>query len=130
MNEYPSILLYAETHEWVLTGEDNTITSGISHHAQDALGDVVYVELPKVGSEVTAGQSVAQVESVKAASDINAPVSGKIIEVNRQLTDNPELINSSPYSDGWIFKMAVIDNAELQYLMDSNSYRELCQDSH
>lgn len=112
----PPELKYAPTHEWL--AEDGTV--GISDFAQDQLGDVVYVELPEVGREVTAGETVAVVESVKTASDIYAPASGTITAVNDQLSGSPELVNSGPYADGWLFKLDVTE--ESGELMDAEAY--------
>ena len=108
MAEFPAELKYLETHEWAKL-DGGVVVVGISDHAQDALGDVVYVELPEVGAAYTAGDEVAVVESVKAASDIYAPVSGSILEVNEALEDSPELVNDSPYGDGWFFKISAED---------------------
>ena len=126
MSENPEELKYVETHEWVREDGDRTVIVGITDYAQSALGDVVYVELPEVDSEVEMGDEVAVVESVKAASDIYAPLSGTIMEVNESLDDNPELINSDPYRDGWFFRLKLRDVEELSSLMDSESYSELC----
>jgi glycine cleavage system H protein len=116
----PADLRYAKTHEWILT-EGDTITVGITDHAQAELTDVVFVDLPKLG-EVKAGQQVCVIESVKAASDIYSPVSGEIVEVNEALTANPALINTEPYTGGWIFKIKATDQAEASSLMDAAAY--------
>ncbi len=126
MSENPEELKYVETHEWVREDGDGTVIVGITDYAQGALGDVVYVELPEVGSEVEMGDEVAVVESVKAASDIYAPLSGTITEVNESLEGNPELVNTDPYRDGWFFRLKLRDVEELSSLMDSESYSELC----
>ena len=126
MSENPEELKYVETHEWVREDGDGTVTVGITDYAQGALGDVVYVELPEVDSEVEMGDEVAVVESVKAASDIYAPLSGTITEVNESLEGNPELVNTDPYRDGWFFRLKLRDVEELSSLMDSESYAELC----
>ena len=126
MSENPEELKYVETHEWVREDGDGTVSIGITDYAQGALGDVVYVELPEVDSEVEMGDEVAVVESVKAASDIYAPLSGTITEVNETLGDNPELVNTDPYRDGWFFRLKLRDVEELSSLMDSESYSELC----
>ena len=126
MSENPEELKYVETHEWVREDGDGTVIVGITDYAQDALGDVVYVELPEVDSEVEMGDEVAVVESVKAASDIYAPLSGTITEVNESLEGNPELVNTDPYRDGWFFRLKLRDVEELSSLMDSESYSELC----
>ncbi|KAJ7969306.1 Glycine cleavage system H protein [Quillaja saponaria] len=119
-------LKYADSHEWVKV-EGNSATVGITDHAQDHLGDVVYVELPEVGATVMQGNSFGAVESVKATSDINAPVSGKVVEVNEELNSSPGLVNSSPYQNGWILKVEVTDSGELGKLMDSDRYSEFCE---
>ena len=126
MSENPEELKYVETHEWVREDGDGTVIVGITNYAQSALGDVVYVELPEVDSEVEMGDEVAVVESVKAASDIYAPLSGTITEVNESLEGNPELVNTDPYRDGWFFRLKLRDVEELSSLMDSESYSELC----
>ena len=126
MSENPEELKYVETHEWVREDVDGTVLVGITDYAQGALGDVVYVELPEVDSEVEMGDEVAVVESVKAASDIYAPLSGTITEVNESLEGNPELVNSDPYRDGWFFRLKLRDVEELSSLMDSESYSDLC----
>lgn len=121
MSNIPADLRYAESHEWARL-EDDTVTVGISDHAQEALGDVVFVELPEVGKQVAAGDQVAVVESVKAASDIYAPVSGEIVEVNESLGDSPESVNGEPYG-AWFFKIKPSDKAELDKLLDVDGYR-------
>ena len=126
MSQNPEELKYVETHEWVREDSDGTVIVGITDYAQGALGDVVYVELPEVDSEVEMGDEVAVVESVKAASDIYAPLSGTITEVNESLEGNPELVNTDPYRDGWFFRLKLRDVEELSSLMDSESYSELC----
>ena len=131
MSENPEELKYVETHEWVREDSDGTVIVGITDYAQGALGDVVYVELPEADSEVEMGDEVAVVESVKAASDIYAPLSGTITEVNESLEGNPELVNTDPYRDGWFFRLKLRDVEELSSLMDSESYSELCDnDDH
>ncbi|MDP6653980.1 MAG: glycine cleavage system protein GcvH [Gammaproteobacteria bacterium] len=128
MSNIPDDLKYASTHEWVRVNEDGTATVGISDHAQDALGDIVFVELPEPGSRVNARNEVAVVESVKAASDIYSPVSGEITTVNEVLMDAPETVNSSPYENGWFYKMTLSDGAELDDLMDADAYSDHCED--
>ena len=131
MSDNPEELKYVETHEWVREDEDGSVLVGITDFAQSALGDVVYVELPEVDSEVEMGDEVAVVESVKAASDIYAPLSGRITEVNESLEGNPELVNADPYREGWFFRLKLRDVEELSSLMDSESYSELCDnESH
>jgi glycine cleavage system H protein len=122
MSDIPSNLKYADSHEWVLDNGDGTVTVGISDHAQELLGDVVYLELPDVGSETTATEQFSLVESVKAASDIYAPVSGEVVEVNEALDDSPELVNESPYGDAWIAKIKLSDPSELDKLLDAEAY--------
>ncbi|QIB49786.1 glycine cleavage system protein GcvH [Pseudomonas sp. OIL-1] len=122
MSNIPAELRYAASHEWSRLEEDGTITVGITDHAQDLLGDVVFVELPEVGRTVTAGEECAVVESVKAASDIYAPVSGEIIAFNEALGDTPELVNSEPYAGAWFFRIKPTDTSELDNLMDAEAY--------
>jgi glycine cleavage system H protein len=105
MSELPGDLQYTSDHEWLRRGEDGNVTIGITDHAQQALGDLVYVELPEVGQEVESGGDMAVVESVKAASDVYAPISGTVVEVNAALSDDPEVINSDPYGEGWIVRV-------------------------
>lgn len=124
MSQAPEGLKFAKSHEWVRVEDDGSVTVGISDHAQEALGDVVFVELPESDSEIAAGDEVAVVESVKAASDIYAPVSGTVLAVNEALTDAPETVNSSPYADGWFFRLKPSDAAELDELMDGDAYQE------
>ncbi|MDH5231345.1 MAG: glycine cleavage system protein GcvH [Gammaproteobacteria bacterium] len=124
MSDVPSNLKYSKSHEWIEVSDD-IVTIGISDHAQDLLGDLVYVELPEVGNEINAGDACAVVESVKAASDVYTPLSGEIIEVNDALADNPELINQSPYGDGWIYKLRLSEVAELDDLLDADAYTAL-----
>ncbi len=114
---------YTEDHEWVLL-EGDTATIGISDHAQEQLGDVVYVELPEENAEFAEGAQVATVESVKAASEIYTPVAGEVVEINGALNDNPELVNSDPLGDGWFFKIKVADAGAVAKLMDENAYKE------
>jgi glycine cleavage system H protein len=127
MSEVPTELKFLSTHEWVLA-EDGIATVGISDHAQELLGDLVYVELPETGTTVAAGDSVGVIESVKAASDTYAPISGEIIEVNTDLEDAPERINVDPYGDGWMYKMAIEDPEELENLLDAEAYAESIAD--
>lgn len=124
MSQSPEGLKFARSHEWVRVEDDGSVTVGISDHAQEALGDVVFVELPEMGSELAAGDEVAVVESVKAASDIYAPISGTVVAVNEALTDAPETVNGSPYEDGWFFRLQPSDTTELDDLMDGDAYRE------
>ena len=118
---HPSDLKYAATHEWVKIEGDLVIT-GISDHAQDALGDLVYVEAPEVGTQLTACQQAGVVESVKTASDIHAPISGVVVEVNAELEDDPDFINDAPYSKGWIYKIKPDNIADVEKLLSSTEY--------
>ena len=127
MSEVPSELKFLSSHEWVLV-EDNIATIGISDHAQELLGDLVYVELPEVGSSVAAGDSVGVVESVKAASDTYAPVSGEVVEINEELEGAPERINNDPYGDGWMYKVSLEDPEEVEDLLDAATYAESIED--
>ena len=123
MSEVPSELKFLSSHEWVMV-VDGVATIGVSDHAQELLGDLVYVELPDTGSTVAAGDSVGVIESVKAASDTYAPISGEIIEVNEDLEDAPERINVDPYGDGWMYKMTIEDAEELENLLDAAAYSD------
>ncbi|PVZ63478.1 glycine cleavage system protein GcvH [Pelagibaculum spongiae] len=120
----PSELKFASSHEWVKDNGDGTVTVGISEHAQELLGDVVFVELPEVGSETTAGEGFALVESVKAASDVYAPVSGEVVEANEALDDEPELVNTDSFGGAWIAKIKLSDASELDNLMNAEVYAE------
>ncbi len=128
MSNSPNDLKYASTHEWARLEEDGSVTVGITDHAQDALGDVVYVELPEIGTELHAGQEAGVVESVKAASDVYAPVSGKVVAVNAALEDAPETINSDPYHGGWFYKIEPSDASELEDLLSAEDYQEQCEE--
>ena len=123
MSDVPSELKFLSSHEWVLV-EDGVATIGVSDHAQELLGDLVYVELPEVGTTVAAGDSVGVIESVKAASDTYAPISGEVVEINEDLEDAPERINADAYGDGWMYKLAIEDAEELENLLDSAAYSE------
>ncbi len=127
MSSFPEGLKYAATHEWVRVESDGSVTVGISDHAQELLGDIVFIELPKLGATVTAKQEISVVESVKAASDIYAPISGKIVAINDTLLDSPEIVNSSPYGDGWFCRIVPGDKSELDALLDANGYAEICE---
>ncbi|WP_027873139.1 glycine cleavage system protein GcvH [Spongiibacter marinus] len=127
MSNTPSELKYASSHEWARLEEDGTVTVGITHHAQDSLGDVVFVELPEVGAEYGAGEEAAVVESVKAASDIYAPVSGEVVAVNDALEESPETVNEYPYSDGWFFRLKPSDVSELDNLLNNEDYDAQCE---
>jgi len=122
MSDIPADLRFAESHEWARLEADGTVTIGISDHAQEALGDVVFVELPEVGKVFAAGDAAGVVESVKAASDIYSPVSGEVIAVNDELADTPESLNNQPYST-WIFKLKPAATAELDKLLDPAGYK-------
>ncbi|HIF9277908.1 TPA: glycine cleavage system protein GcvH [Photobacterium damselae] len=115
-------LKFTNSHEWVLDNGDGTVTIGISDHAQGLLGDVVFVDLPEVGDTIDAGETFSLVESVKAASDIYAPITGEILEINEELGDSPELVNDEPYEGGWIAKVKITDPSELDVLIDGESY--------
>jgi len=128
MSNTPDDLLYATSHEWARKLDDDIVEVGISDYAQESLGDVVYVELPEVGSEVSAKEECCAVESVKAASDIYAPVSGEIVAVNESLDDEPELLNESPYEGGWIFKIKAADLSELDDLLSADAYNTQVED--
>ena len=128
MSETPDDLLYAASHEWARKLEDNIIEVGISDFAQQALGDVVYIELPEVGQEVSATEECCAVESVKAASDIYAPVTGEIVAVNDNLDGEPELLNESPFYDGWMFRIKATDITELDALLSAEAYLNQVED--
>ena len=127
MSNIPAELKYVASHEWIRVEADGTVTIGITDFAQAQLGDVVFVELPEVGSEVEAEQDIAVVESVKAASDIYAPLAGKIIAVNEELVDAPEMVNEDPYGKAWFFKMELADAADLNKLLDAAAYAAACE---
>ena len=124
MSEIPSDLLYRESHEWVRYDEDGTATIGISDHAQAQLGDMVFIELPEPGMSYEQGDACAVVESVKAASDVYAPLTGEVIEANGALEDSPELVNTDPYGDGWLFRMQLANPSELDGLLTPEAYAE------
>ena len=128
MSDVPKELSYTKTHEWIGNDGDGTITVGITDHAQASLGDLVFVELPEAGKKVGAGDAVAVVESVKAASDSYAPVAGEVAEVNEQLEDAPELVNEDPFGEGWLFKMQVDDADALDALLDADTYEGIVED--
>lgn len=125
MSELPGDLLYTKEHEWLRREDDGTVSVGITDHAQSALGDLVYVELPEVGQEVEEGGDMAVVESVKAASDVYAPITGTVTAVNEELADAPETINSDPYGEGWIVKLQPAGDIDEGELMDPDAYQEL-----
>jgi len=123
MSNIPSELKYATSHEWVRNEGEGTITVGISEHAQDLLGDLVFIDLPDVGDEVSVGDDICVAESVKAASDVYAPASGEIIAINEELEDSPELVNSDAFGKGWLFKIKLTDASELENLLDAEGYK-------
>lgn len=127
MSNVPNELKYSKEHEWLRKEADGSWTVGITEHAQELLGDMVFVDLPEVGATVSAGDDCAVAESVKAASDIYAPVSGEIIAVNNELEGTPELVNSEPYTGGWIFKIQASDESELDALLDAAAYEALLE---
>ena len=128
MSNVPDDLRYTHSHEWVMVEEDGSIRIGITDHAQSLLGDLVFVELPSPGDQVDQGDSCAVVESVKAASDIYAPISGEVIAVNEDLDNDPGIINNDPYGDGWLFTLNPGDESELDGLLDAEAYAESLDD--
>jgi glycine cleavage system H protein len=128
MGDIPGDLKFLSSHEWVRVEPDGSVTIGISDHAQDLLGDIVFVELPEIGRSIDAETDAAIVESVKAASDVYSPISGEVTEVNPILEDQPEIINSSPYEDGWFYKMIPSDLSEIENLLSPEDYSEVCED--
>ena len=130
MSNVPKDLKYAKSHEWAKKQGDGTVVVGISDHAQSALGDLVFVEVPKAGRKVTAGEACAVVESVKAASDVYAPISGEVVEANAALAGAPETLNQDPYGKGWMFKLKPANAAELDKLLDAAGYEKVVAESH
>ncbi len=131
MSNIPVELKYAKTHEWARTNDDGSVTVGISDSAQDQLGDMVFIEVPEVGQSVESGEGCAVVESVKAASDVYAPVSGEILEVNEALADSPETVNQDAYGEGWLFRMQPGNAGDMDALMDSDAYADfLASEDH
>jgi len=130
MSNVPANLRYTKSHEWVERLEDGTFRVGITDHAQDLLGDMVYVEVPEVGRSVKVAEECAVVESVKAASDVYAPLSGEIIAVNETLNDNPETVNRDPYGEGWIFRLKSLNADEWDTLLDADAYQGIAADDH
>ena len=128
MSQTPSELRYAITHEWARREEDGTVTIGITDHAQEALGDVVFVELPEVGTVFAAADDAGVVESVKAASDVYAPIGGEVIAINSMLEDEPEIVNADPYNDGWFYKLQPADTSDLDALLSAEAYQQQCED--
>ncbi len=125
MSDLPGDLRYTSEHEWLRQEEDGSVTVGITDHAQSALGDLVYVELPEVGQELEAGEEMAVVESVKAASDVYSPISGLVLEINVDLADEPEKINIDPYGDGWIVRLKSPSNIDLSDIMNPDAYQAM-----
>jgi len=130
MANIPADLKYLDSHEWARVEKDGTVTVGISDHAQGALGDLVFVETPEVGKALSKGGAAAVVESVKAASDVYSPLSGEVIAANDSLGSSPELVNSDPYGEGWLFKIKPSNAAELQQLLDATAYEKVVADAH
>lgn len=128
MSEIPADLKYTKSHEWVKDNGDGTVTVGITDHAQSLLGDLVFVELPESGAEYGAGDACCVVESVKAASDVYSPIVGEIAEINMALEDSPELVNTDPYGEGWLYRMNVQDDSMLDELLGSDDYRDEAED--
>lgn len=128
MQKYPDDRLYYQEHEWVKPFEDGTALVGISWYAQDSLGDIVYVSAPEVEQEVSAGEEVGEIESVKAVSSLYTPVSGRVIGVNHTVIDSPEIINSDPYEEGWIFRIELSDEDELNDLMNASEYQRFVEE--
>ena len=125
MSQVPEGFKYTKSHEWVEVLGDGTVKVGISDHAQGMLGDMVYVELPEIGQQVTESEEVAVIESVKAASDIYSPVTGEVVEVNEVLNDTPELVNNDCYGEGWIMRIKLFDESEVDKLLDVDGYKEV-----
>lgn len=123
MSSIPANLRYTDSHEWILDNGDGTVTIGITDHAQQALGDVVFVDLPEVGASLNRGDEFGVIESVKAASDLYAPVDGEVVAVNEALEDAPETVNDSPYEDGWIMKVRLDDQNVIDSLLDAEGYQ-------
>jgi glycine cleavage system H protein len=128
MSNIPKELRYTATHEWVRPEGNGIFTVGITEHAQGLLGDMVFVELPDIGDEVSTGDDIVVAESVKAASDVYAPISGEILEINEDLEDSPELVNSDPFGDGWMFKIKAEDAAEVEALLDAEGYENTIEE--
>lgn len=125
MSDVPNELKYTKSHEWVRAEDDGSVTVGITDHAQELLGDMVFVELPEVEANYTSGDECAVVESVKAASDVYCPITGEVIAVNEDLADAPETVNKDPYGEGWMFRVNPEDEGEIDELMDAEAYREM-----
>ncbi len=127
MSNVPGDLKYTKSHEWVKTMDDGSVSIGITDHAQELLGDLVFVELPEVGRELTAGEECAVVESVKAASDAYSPIAGEVVAVNEALADSPETVNQDPYGEGWMFRVAPAEPSALDALLDAAAYTEVVE---
>jgi glycine cleavage system H protein len=125
MSEIPGELKFTKSHEWVRINDDGSVTVGITDHAQDLMGDMVYIELPEVGDEIAEGKECAVVESVKAASDIFAPLDGEVLEINETIAESPEIINQDPYEGGWMFRVQLGDDQNLDGLLDAKAYQEI-----
>jgi len=128
MSNIPTELRYATTHEWVRNEGDGTYVVGISEHAQELLGEMVFVEVPEVGAKFSTSDDIAVVESVKAASDVYSPIAGQVVAVNEELEDSPELVNSDPYGDGWIFRIKADDASEVAGLLNAENYLNSLED--
>jgi glycine cleavage system H protein len=128
MSSIPADLKYLESHEWARAEADGTVTVGISDHAQGALGDLVFVEVPDVGRTLTKGGAAAVVESVKAASDVYSPISGEVVAINDALSASPELVNQDPYGQGWLFKLKPSNSAEMSQLLDASAYGKVVEE--
>lgn len=128
MSTIPNDLRYASSHEWVRPEGDGVFTIGITEHAQELLGDMVFIELPDVGDQINAGDDIAVAESVKAASDVYAPITGEVLEVNEDLEDSPELVNADAFGDGWMFKVKASDLSEIEDLLDAEGYADSIED--
>ncbi|BAU56704.1 glycine cleavage system H protein [Halorhodospira halochloris] len=125
MSQIPEDLKYTRNHEWVRREDDAHVTVGITDHAQESLGDIVFAEPPEEGTSISAEEGCAVIESVKAASDLYAPISGEVVQANEELADSPELINNDPYGDGWVMRVKLSDPNELDNLLDASAYQEL-----
>lgn len=130
MSSIPADLKYLDSHEWVRVENDGTVTVGISDHAQAALGDLVFVEVPETGKTLSKGSAAAVVESVKAASDVYSPLSGEVLGSNAALTGSPELVNQDPYGEGWLFKLKPSNTGELAQLLDAKAYGKVVEEAH
>ena len=131
MSDIPANLKYAKSHEWVEVLNDGTVKIGITDHAQALLGDMVYVEIPEVGTAVSVGEECTVVESVKAASDVYSPVTGEVVAVNEDLADTPDLVNNHPYSDGWLMQVKLTEEGELEELLDADAYaKAITEEDH